>query len=229
MQLHFVDRSEYRLRDDGGYLQRLALRFAPCLIIPEGGSNDAGVDGCELLAAQLKSHCDAGFDAAGVDISHTANHVALACASGGTVSGLARGLGDNVGLHAICVLHAADTIRQMLTRHAPSAQCRTNIVTGYEFGGYAKVSPALLHFVAAFETATGVALEPVYTGKALFGLYDMIEKGVFARGSRILFVHTGGRQGRRGWDGRVTGQYNSTGRDRVLYNDNNYSTTGTAS
>lgn len=223
MRLHFADRSEYRRRDDADYVQRLSQRFAPCLVIPEGGSNDAGIHGCELLAAQLEIHPDTGFDdAAGTDI----NHVVLASASGGTVSGLARGLGDNVSLHAICVLHAADTIRQMLTRHASTAQCALNVVTGYEFGGYARVSPKLLQFVAVVEATSGVALEPVYSGKALFGLYDMIEKGMFARGSRILFIHTGGLQGRRAWSGRANGQYDSAWQQ---YNDNYYATSGTPS
>jgi len=230
MRLHFVDRSEYRKRDDVDYVQQLAQRFAPCLIIPEGGSNDAGVSGCELLAAQLSVHPDAGFDeSAGANV----NHVVLASASGGTVSGLARGLGDSVSLHAICVLHAADTIRQMLTRYAPLAQCALNVVTGYEFGGYARVSPKLLQFMADIEAATGVLLEPVYTGKALFGLYDMIEKGMFARGSRILFIHTGGLQGRRGWSSRANGQYDFAwhrlGQYNARYNDNDWATTGKVS
>jgi len=230
MRLHFVDRNEYRRRDESDYLQQLAVRFAPCLIIAEGGSNDAGIDGCELLAAQIMSHRDAGFDtAAGAHIGHVTNHVVLASASGGTVSGLARGLGDNVSLHAICVLHAADTIRQMLTQHAPAAQCVTQVVTGYEFGGYARTSLALQQFVAAFEASTGVTLEPVYTGKALFGLYDMIEKGMFVRGSRILFLHTGGLQGGRGWTGRANRPVDFARHDQMQYKDNNHVTTGTAS
>jgi len=220
MRLHFVDRSEYRRRDDAAYLKQLAQRFGPCLIIPEGGGNDAGVTGCEVLAQQLLAHCDAGFDsAAGADI----NHIVCASATGGTVSGLARRLDADISLHAVCVLYAADSIRQMLGRHAPSARCALNVVTGYEFGGYARVSPTLLQFVTKVEAATGIALEPVYTGKALYALYDMVEKGVFTRGSRILFIHTGGLQGRRGFVQSDFSQNN----DNARYND--WATTGTAS
>jgi 1-aminocyclopropane-1-carboxylate deaminase len=231
MRLHFVDRSEYRRRDDADYVQQLAQRFAPCLVIPEGGGNQAGVAGCEVLGEQLLRHRDAGFDTAtGADF----NHVVCASATGGTASGLARGLGADISLHAICVLHAADTIRQMLTQYAPAAACRTSVVTGYEFGGYARVSPRLLQFVADTEAASGITLEPVYTGKALFALYDRVAKGEFAAGSRILFVHTGGLQGRRSWNGRANGQYDfawhdSARYDSDKYNDNYCATMGTAS
>jgi 1-aminocyclopropane-1-carboxylate deaminase len=228
MQLHFVDRSEYRKRDDAGYQQHLAQRFAPCLIIPEGGSNEAGIAGCEVLAQQLLAHRDAGFDAAaGADF----NHVVCASATGSTASGLALGLGAGISLHVICVLHAADTIRQMLTQYATSAQCHVNVVAGYEFGGYARTSPRLLQFLGDTEAATGIALDPVYTGKALFALYDMVAKGDFAAGSRILFVHSGGLQGRRGWKGVTdNGQYDlSLHNDNARYNDNDWATMGTAS
>lgn len=226
MRLQFVDRHEYRRRDDTAYLQQLAQRFAPCLIIPEGGSNDAGVAGCETLAQQLLAHTDAGFDhLAGAGI----NHVVCASASGGTASGLARALNCNISLHAICVLHAATSIRQMLARHAANARCRLNVVTGYEFGGYARVSPKLLQFIAEIEAANNVVLEPVYTGKALFALYDMIARGTFAPGSRILFIHTGGLQGRRGWNGHTNGQYDFAWHGVAQHNDNYYATSGTAS
>jgi len=230
MRLHFVDRSEYRRRDDATYLQQLtqqlAQRFGPCLIIPEGGGNDAGVTGCEVLAQQLRAHCNAGFDsAAGADI----NHIVCASATGGTVSGLARRLDAGISLHAVCVLHAADSIRQMLMQHAPSARCALNVVTGYEFGGYARVPPALLQFVAKVEAATAIPLEPVYTGKALYALYDMVAKGIFARGSRILFIHTGGLQGRRDWNGHANGQHDLVQHGFVQNNDNDWATMGTAS
>lgn len=224
MQLQFVGRDEYRLRDDGDYLQRIARVFDPCLIVPEGGSNADGIVGCELLAQQLLCHADNGFDLAR---GSAFNHVVCAAATGGTVAGLARALGGAISLHAVCVLHAADSIRQAvshaLAQSSPVAVGRLNILTGHELGGYAKSSPALQRFIDNFAAGCGIGLEPVYTGKAMHALYSMIERGEFACGTRILFVHTGGLQGRRSSQNAIC--YN----DHNCYNDNNYAATGTAS
>ena len=51
------------------------------------------------------------------------------------------------------------------------------------------------------ERATGLPLEPLYTGKALLALKQQIEAGRFSPGTRLIFVHTGGLQGRRGFTG----------------------------
>ena len=66
-------------------------------------------------------------------------------------------------------------------------------------GGFAKVDPLLLDFIEQTEQASGLPLEPLYTGKALLMLKQQIEAGAFARGTRLIFVHTGGLQGRRGF------------------------------
>jgi 1-aminocyclopropane-1-carboxylate deaminase len=65
-------------------------------------------------------------------------------------------------------------------------------------GGFAKVDPLLLEFIEQTEQASGIPLEPLYTGKALLALKQHVEEGKFTRGTRLIFVHTGGLQGRRG-------------------------------
>jgi 1-aminocyclopropane-1-carboxylate deaminase len=67
-------------------------------------------------------------------------------------------------------------------------------------GGFAKVDPLLLEFIAQTEQVSGIALEPLYTGKALLALKQQVEAGKFARGTRLIFIHTGGLQGRRGFN-----------------------------
>ena len=66
-------------------------------------------------------------------------------------------------------------------------------------GGFAKVDPLLLEFIEQTEQASGIPLEPLYTGKALLALRQQVEAGKFARGTRLIFIHTGGLQGRRGF------------------------------
>jgi 1-aminocyclopropane-1-carboxylate deaminase len=75
---------------------------------------------------------------------------------------------------------------------------------GYELidasrGGFARVDPALLEFIEQTEQASGVPLEPLYTGKALLALKQKVEAGKFTTGMRLIFIHTGGLQGRRGF------------------------------
>ena len=65
-------------------------------------------------------------------------------------------------------------------------------------GGFAKTDPALLDFIATAEAQSGISLEPLYTGKALMALHDEVVAGRFSPGTRLIFVHTGGLQGRRG-------------------------------
>ncbi|MNL45785.1 D-cysteine desulfhydrase [compost metagenome] len=65
-------------------------------------------------------------------------------------------------------------------------------------GGFAKVDPLLLDFIDQTEQAGNFPLEPLYTGKALLALKQQVEAGRFAQGTRLIFIHTGGLQGRRG-------------------------------
>jgi 1-aminocyclopropane-1-carboxylate deaminase len=69
----------------------------------------------------------------------------------------------------------------------------------YHFGGFAKLNPELTSFMTQFGQKTSIPLEPVYTGKMLYGLYDLIAKSYFKPGQRIIAVHTGGLQGNRGY------------------------------
>jgi 1-aminocyclopropane-1-carboxylate deaminase len=73
----------------------------------------------------------------------------------------------------------------------------------YHFGGYAKIDKQLLNFVYNFSTQSKIPIEPIYTGKMLFGIYDLISKGFFAEGSRIIAIHTGGLQGLKGLSERM--------------------------
>lgn len=192
MQLHFVARGDYRRRYDRDYVDALARRYAPCVVIPEGGSNQAGISGCEQIARVLMARSGvAGAVPA-------ARHVVLAAATGATLCGIARVLGDAFSVHAVAVLHAQQTIRQVLAQYAPQHRCRVNVVAGYEHGGYAHTSGELLDFIGEFEQRTAIALDHVYTGKAMFALYRLLDRGAFDRNAQVTFLHTGGLQGRRG-------------------------------
>jgi 1-aminocyclopropane-1-carboxylate deaminase len=73
--------------------------------------------------------------------------------------------------------------------------CR--LIPDYHFGGYARSTPELLDFMNRFYRTTGIPSDFVYTGKLFYGAMDMLQKGLFPPGSRLLLIHSGGLQGNR--------------------------------
>jgi 1-aminocyclopropane-1-carboxylate deaminase len=195
MQLRFVDRAMYRILSrvaHGAALPaELREQFGDCYVIPEGGANRLGALGCKALGEALLSserHWDA---------------VVLPCATGTTLAGLAAGLKNAYQVLGIAVLKGADAmaddVRAALAQ-IDARQC-DNWVIDHEHhgGGYARMPADLSHFIDYFQRCCGVPVEPVYSGKMLYAIHRRIERGDFARGTRLLAVHTGGLQGARGF------------------------------
>jgi 1-aminocyclopropane-1-carboxylate deaminase len=83
------------------------------------------------------------------------------------------------------------------------SQSNWSLIEDYHFGGYAKVDSALVDFVNNFKRKHRIALDPIYTGKMMFGLWDLIEKEYFSEDSKIIAIHTGGIQGIKGMNDRL--------------------------
>ena len=177
MQLHFVSRNEYRLRNDRNYLQQLHNQFSETFIIPEGGTNDLAVQGCQEILSQ----------------SDLQNYDVICCAvgTGGTISGLI----ERSSLHQHVLGFSAlkgDFLKQDIMQWTKKQNW--SLTDAYCCGGYAKTSPELLAFIQNFEEQHAVPLEPIYTGKMMFGLFDLIKNNYFSAGTRILAIHSGGLQ-----------------------------------
>ena len=177
MRFYFVDRQTYREKDQADFHKLLEQRFGTCYLLPEGGSNSLAVQGCsEILGA-----ADADFDC-----------IATAVGTGGTLAGLSNAAWPGQRVLGFSILKGgflSESIRKF------ASKSNWELIEGYHFGGYAKVTEELVHFINTFKATTGIPLDPVYTGKLLFGLIDSIEKGLFSSSSRILAIHTGGLQG----------------------------------
>ncbi|MEW7865842.1 1-aminocyclopropane-1-carboxylate deaminase/D-cysteine desulfhydrase [Aeromonas diversa] len=183
MSLTFVDRQTYRRRHNPEWLATLA---APdTLLIPEGGSSTLALPGVAELVAE---------------VPFSPNYWVLPCASGGTTAGLLSGRRHGERVLAMAVLKGGDFLREEIARLWPPARHEDGwqVATGHHGGGYAKVSPALWQWVQAFMAETGLPLEPVYSGKAMWGLCQELAAGHIPRGSRLVFIHTGGLQGLAG-------------------------------
>jgi 1-aminocyclopropane-1-carboxylate deaminase len=177
MKLIFTPRQQYRSKNIEELKNSKDFIFESCYIIPEGGTNNLAVQGCE----EILSGADTNFD-----------FVCCAVGTGGTISGLINSAADHqqiLGFPALKGNFLADDVQRM------SAKENWQLVNGYEFGGYAKVNVDLINFINDFKMTSGIQLDPVYTGKMFFGVMDMVRKNWFPSGAKILAIHTGGLQG----------------------------------
>ncbi len=183
MDLRFVSRSEYRLLRNYKDWQDLPGIKNNEYWLPEGGANALALKGVAEIADEIDIPIDA---------------VCVACGTGTTLAGLINAVPREVSVLGFVALKNAQylegEVRSLLTRDCH----HWAILQGYHFGGFAKCDSKLTMFMDDFEEKTLIPLEPVYTGKMLYGIYDLIAKGYFPSGCRLVAVHTGGLQGKRG-------------------------------
>lgn len=181
MRLVFVDRTAYR--DKEGLFDQYHSGDQHCLFVNEGGFSHDALLGCAEIIGELEGRYD---------------HIFCACGTGATLAGLAKGLEHHYGhgqLHAIPVLKGGAFIGDDIAGAfgiRPESICWHH---DHHFGGYGKVNAELLSFLQGFASHTGILLDPIYTGKLLYGLFDLIEKDYFKPQSTILALHTGGLTG----------------------------------
>lgn len=190
MQLHFVTRSNYRLKTEPGFIERLHKQFGDFYLVPEGGSNLLGVKGC----TEIINDIDVPFD-----------FITTSCGTGATLAGLVLSINQKQRAIGFSSLKGGgfleDEVRRFIEEcdgSASAQESKWQINHEYHFGRYAKVNNELEVFIERFRTENGIQLDHVYTGKMMFGLYDMIRTGTFVPGEVIIALHTGGLQGLRG-------------------------------
>jgi 1-aminocyclopropane-1-carboxylate deaminase len=183
MELIYISREEYRKKNEKSFLEKLKTNFNDIYIIPEGGANIEGVMGCsEILSDEEKK-----FD-----------YLFVACGTATTLSGLVLSCNSsNIKLKGVSVLKNAfsleDSVNQFLSNFDDIANMYNwEILHDYHFGGYAKYTSELTHFIENFIEKQNIFIEPVYTGKVFFAVYDFIKKELIPSGSKILIIHTGG-------------------------------------
>ncbi|PWH84505.1 1-aminocyclopropane-1-carboxylate deaminase [Algibacter marinivivus] len=177
MQFKFVSREAYRNKVSETFLNSLKDEFGEFYTIPEGGTNPLAVKGCE----DILSEDDKTFD-----------YICCAVGTGGTISGLincSKPSQQVLGFPAL----KGNFLKEDISKFAK--QSNWKLITEYHFGGYAKINEDLVTFINQFKLNYNVPLDPVYTGKMLFGIMDLIEKKYFPKGSKVLVIHTGGLQG----------------------------------
>ncbi|HRI79107.1 MAG TPA: pyridoxal-phosphate dependent enzyme [Cyclobacteriaceae bacterium] len=180
MHLHYVSRETYRSKTDANFLSDLREKFGDFYLIPEGGTNSLAINGCEEWGKILSS----------IDC----NEVFLPVGTGGTMAGLLKGLESSKKITAVAVLKSGDFLRDEIKLLSGIIHTNWKVLTQYHHGGYAKTTPTLLEFIHSFSRQNKIPLEPVYSGKMFWALFEEVRKGNFVRGTTLLALHTGGLQ-----------------------------------
>jgi len=181
MRFKFITREAYRKKKELTFIENLKNEFGDFYVIPEGGTNALAVKGCEeILTAQ-----DSSFD-----------FICTAIGTGGTIAGLINTIKPQQKVLGFPALKG-----DFLKADIAALNASTNsweLISDYHFGGFGKINTDLIAFINKFTSETGIPLDPIYTGKMIFGIVDLMQKGYFKKESKILAIHTGGLQGIQG-------------------------------
>jgi 1-aminocyclopropane-1-carboxylate deaminase len=184
MQLHFVSRAQYRLKQEPHEQARYLQRFGPALLVPEGGSGPLSRAGTRGLLAEVQQQLSPG----------ELDYFQLAAGTGGTAAGIISGQPSaQLSIEVFPVLKGnwmAKEIQQQLRDRLAANNWQT--IGGYHWGGYAKRPARLLEFCSQFSRDHHIPLGPIYTGKLFYGVLDRLDKGCYPSGSRLLTYHSGG-------------------------------------
>lgn len=191
MELHYISRTAYRNKNERQFIESLKNKFGDFYLIPEGGSNSLAVRGCNEILLEDEKRFD---------------HVCCACGTGGTLAGIITSLDGMKKVWGFPVLKQGEFLKKDISRliynYNKKSYTNWDLINDYHFGGYAKYTFDLISFINRFKKNQKIQLDPIYTGKLFFGIYDRIKRGFFTSGDNILAIHTGGLQGIRGFNNR---------------------------
>lgn len=180
MQFKFITREAYRGKTEADFIENLKHEFGDFYLVPEGGTNEFAVKGCEEILTKEDSEFD---------------FVCCSVGTGGTISGIINSLLPHqkvLGFPALKGDFLKEDIRKFTRKD------NWEIITAYHFGGYGKVNQELITFINQFYIENKIPLDSIYTAKMVFGVMDLINKNYFPENSKILLIHTGGIQGNAG-------------------------------
>ena len=196
MVFKFVSRVAYRAKNEDSFITNLKEGFGEFYLVPEGGSNVLAVKGC----SEIVNNINVDYDV-----------ICCACGTGGTIAGIIASLDYSKKIIGFPALKGGaflkEDIQRLLTEYGIEFNCKIEndnwkLITDYHFSGYAKVNQELIRFIKEFRKKHSILLDFIYTGKMVFGLYDMIKNSDQYDNQTIIIVHTGGIQGNKGFEQR---------------------------
>lgn len=190
MHLHFVTREQYQDRAEKYFADALQQQFGGFYLVPEGGANYLGVMGSMEMIDER---------------AHSYNGIVCSAGTGTMAAGFALALKGRVPLHVYSAVAGIDWEEKMYQammqvlwdEEAVRDLLESVTVFSDVLGGrFRPASGPLAEDIDRLERESGILLDPVYTGKAALAMQQNIDAGRYGEGSRWLFVHSGGLQGR---------------------------------
>ncbi len=188
MRFEFVTREAYRHKTETAFIEQLQVKFGSFYLVPEGGTNDLAVKGCEEILTEFDAHFD---------------FVCSAVGTGGTISGLINSALPHQKVLGFPALKG-DFLQNEIHKFVNNKNWE--LITDYHFRGYGKVTTEFIEWMNWFYAQTGIPVDPIYTGKMVFGVMDLIQRNYFPPKSKILMIHTGGLQGIAGMNAKLEKQ-----------------------
>ncbi len=186
MKFHFVSRNEYKQKDTTNFKNQLLQQFGISFMIPEGGTNELAIQGASEILTQQ--------DLANYDF------ICVAAGTGGTAAGIIQ---STTGANSVLVFSAlaGDFLEAEIQKY--TAHHNFTLFQEDTFGGYARSNNELIDFMNVRFRESGIPLEPIYTGKMMYRVEQLVEQGYFTGKTRILAIHTGGLQGIHGYNRKL--------------------------
>ena len=182
MDLFFLDRSTYRDNKYNNPIFKTIIKSEDNIfVIPEGGFNEFGIKGCEEIMNEVNEHYDI---------------ICCSIGSGCTAVGIIKSLKFDQSFLGFSSFKNNSQIKNIISEKVKTMNWEIN--SEYNFGGFGQVNNELKKFIKDFKNTYAIMLDPIYTSKLFFGLFDMISKNKLPKDSRILALHTGGLQGLQG-------------------------------
>ena len=186
MRFHYLDRSTYRnskySRDVLITLQNL---FGDFYMIPEGGNNLFGVQGCEEILKEVN-----------IDFDYILCSVGTGC----TAAGLIKSIRSSQQFLGFSPFKKVEEQKKNIFNYCNSHLTNWDILADYHFGGFNKFNDNLIKFIRQFYLDYNIQLDIIYMGKLFYALFDLIKSDFFAKKTTILILHSGGLQGLQGFN-----------------------------
>lgn len=189
MKIDYVGRQTYKEKESPSFIGTLRNKWGDFYLIPEGGTNDLAVKGCEEFGRIIDEI--------------PADYICLPVGTGGTMAGVLRGISIQKKVLGFTVMKDGAFLQPVIEMHAGGKHDNWELITEYSYGGYGSRDERVATFIRQFMQRTGIPLDFVYTGKMMCAIFDLIDQGYFA-GKTILAIHTGGLQGHSEYGRAVT-------------------------
>lgn len=186
MILHHVPKTEYKLKTNSSYINSFIENYPNPMIVPEGGSNTLAKKGVMEMVSEIKNFNH--FD-----------HITVAAGTGMTAAGIIEACTPKTKIWVINVLRN-ESLKQTIHNTLINKNKNWEVLSSFDFGGYAKVPETLKTFSNNFNTKYNTLLDPIYTSKMMYATLSLINSNTFKKGEKILAIHTGGLQGIVGFE-----------------------------